>query len=110
MIARELIAAENREVDVEKVFGPDGIWAELVANGEGYLGSEVVCESRLERRYRAFDYWVSHLAFESFRRARQFELEQFAKLIATEGLLAKESFLGAYYEPDIDEGTDIVPA
>jgi hypothetical protein len=95
---------------VEKVFGSSGIWAELLGKAKGYLGSELVLESKTERLFRAFDYWTSHLEFQAFRAAHQFERDRFAQLVWFEGLLEREVFLGSYYESDSDEGTDIVPA
>jgi hypothetical protein len=105
-----LIANEGREGDVERVFGPAGIWSELLGKAAGFLGSELTCKSRTERRYRACDSWTSHWEFEWFRKRRQVDCERFVQLVASEGLLEREIFLGAYYvnEPGSDE--DIVPA
>ena len=60
--------------------------------------------------YTGFDYWTSHLDFEAFRATYQVECERFAELVAFEGLLHKETFLGSYYEEGPDDETDIVPA
>jgi hypothetical protein len=109
-VSRQLIAAPGREADVEKIYGSSGLWSELLSRAEGYLGSELVCESRARGEYVAFDYWMSHLEFEAFRSEYRAECERFAQLVAFEGLLEQEVFLGSYYEGDSDEGTDIVPA
>jgi hypothetical protein len=82
----------------------------LLGKAKGYLGSALVSESKVERLYAAFDYWTSHIEFEAFRATYKVECERFAELVAFEGLLEKEVFLGSYYESDSDEGTDIVPA
>jgi len=107
-----LVASEGREGDVERVFGPAGIWSELLGKAAGYLGSELTCKSRTERRYRACDSWTSHWEFEWFRKQHQLDCERFAQLVASEGLLEREIFLGAYYvnESGPDDETDIVPA
>ena len=110
MVSRALLAATGREVDVEKLYSSSGIWNELLSRAEGYLGSELVCESRARRQYLAFDYWASHVEFENFRANHQAECERFAQLIALEGLLEKEVLLGSYYETGPDEGSDLVPA
>lgn len=106
-----MVAGEGREGDLKRVFGPNGSWSDLLGKAAGYLGSELVCKSRRERRYRAFDYWTSHWEFEFFREAHQKELERFTEWVMNDCLLEKEIFLGAYYrdEPEPDEGTDIVP-
>jgi hypothetical protein len=104
-----LVAAEDREADVERVYGSSGIWSELLSRADGYLGSELICESKVQRRYLAFDYWTSHFEFEAFRVKHQVALERFTELLVFEGLLQREVFLGSYYESDSDEGSDIVP-
>jgi hypothetical protein len=112
VVGRELVVSEGREADVLRIFGLDGIWSELLGKAAGYLSSELIYKSKVERRYWTFDYWTSHREFEFFREKHQAELERFAQWVANEGLLEREVFLGAYYkdEPGPDEGTDIVPA
>ena len=96
-------------MDLERVYGSSGIWSELLSRAYGYLGSELVSESKTERQYLAFDYWTSHVEFETFRVKYQVAVERFTELVAFEGLLQREVFLGSYYESDSDGGTDIVP-
>ncbi len=110
MVSRKLVAAEGCEGDIERLFGPAGIWSELLGKAAGYLGSELICESRKERCYRASDFWTSHWAFEWFREQRQRDCERFAQLVASEGMLEREVFLGAYYVDEPGDETDIVPA
>jgi hypothetical protein len=110
VVSRELVACEGRESDIERLFGPTGIWSELLGKAAGYLGSELICESRRESRYRAFDFWISHWEFEWFRERHQRECERFAQLVASEGMLEREIFLGAYYEDEPGDDTEIVPA
>ena len=95
---------------MEKIFGSSGIWSELLGGAEGYLGSELLLESKVERLYTAFDYWNSHVEFEAFRVTHQVECERFAQLVGFEGLLEKEVLLGSYYEEGPDDESDIVPA
>ena len=95
---------------MEKIFGSSGIWSELLSRAEGYLGSELVLESKVERLYAAFDYWTSHVDFGAFRATHRAECDRFVQLVAFEGLLQKETFLGSYYEEGPDDETDIVPA
>ena len=49
-----------------KVFGPDGLWSELLRRSDEYVKTELRAESDTERRYKTFDYWKSHLGFEVF--------------------------------------------
>ena len=111
MIVRGFQVSEGREADFEKVFAPDGIWAEFLAVSGRYLGTEVRVKSEAERSYQVIDYWRSHLDFETFRREHQLEYEKFSQMIANEGLVERETVLGTFYEdgPD-DEWTDLTPA
>ncbi|MGZ4890295.1 MAG: hypothetical protein ACXWBH_14030, partial [Candidatus Angelobacter sp.] len=68
MIVREFVVAEGREEDFKKVFGPEGIWFELLRRSAEYLGTDCRLEAQAERRYRVLDYWQSHESFEDFRR------------------------------------------
>ncbi len=112
MIVREFVISEGRERDFEKVFGSDGIWPELLRWSAEYLGTEFRLESKAGRRYKVFDYWQSHEDFESFRKQHQQQYEKFSQLIASDGLVLRETVLGSFYrnESDFDEGTGLVPA
>jgi hypothetical protein len=109
VIVREFVVVAGREEDFKKVFGPEGIWAELLRRSAEYLGTDCRLEAEAERRFRVLDYWLSH---ESFRRQYQLEYEKFSRLIASEGLVERETLLGSFYrgELDFDEGIDLVPS
>ena len=112
MIVREFVVAEGREEDFKKVFGPEGIWPELLCRSAEYLGTDCRLEAEAERRYRVTDCWQSHESFEDFRRRYQLEYEKFSRLIASEGLVERETLLGSFYrgDSDLDEGIDLVPS
>ncbi len=98
---------DGRQSDFEGVFGVAGIWTRLLSQADGYLGTEVWCESQESRRYRVKDFWNWHRNFETFRARFQREFERFENWIVSEGLIEKEQFLGAYYERrDEDGGED----
>jgi len=111
-VVREFVVAEGRERDFQKIYGPNGIWPELLRRSEEYLGTDWKLESETERRYRVFDCWRSHWGFESFRAWYQREYERFNRLIASEHLLERETFLGSFYKGDSDsgEGSLLAPA
>jgi heme-degrading monooxygenase HmoA len=77
VIVREFVVAEGREQEFLQVFGPGGSGPALLMTVDGYRGSESFLWSAAERRYRVFDRWSSHRAFEGFRRQRQQEYESF---------------------------------
>jgi hypothetical protein len=112
VIVREFVVAEGREEDFRKIFGPEGIWFELLRRSAEYLGTDCRLEAEAERRFRVLDYWLSHESFEDFRRQYQQEYEKFSRLIASEGLVERETLLGSFYrgDSDFDEGIDLVPS
>ena len=112
MIVREFVVALGRDEDFKKVFGSDGIWPELLRRSAEYLGTDCRLEAETERRYRVLDYWLSHESFEDFRQRYQPEYEKFSRLIASEGLVERETLLGSFYrgDSDFDEGIDLVPS
>jgi hypothetical protein len=112
VIVREFVVAEGREGDFKRIFEPEGIWSELLRRSAEYLGTDYRLEAEAERRYRVLDYWLSHEGFEDFRQRYQLECEKFSRLIATEGLVERETLLGSFYrsKSDFDEGIDLVPS
>lgn len=112
MIVREFVVAEGREEDFKKIFGPEGIWFDLLRRSAEYVGTDCRLEAEAERRYRVLDYWLSHESFEDFRQRYQLEYEKFSRLIANEGLVERETLLGSFYrgDSDFDEGIDLVPS
>jgi hypothetical protein len=91
--------ANGRRADFEVVFGAGGIWTRLLYEADGYLGTEFWCEVPASRQYRVRDLWLWHRDFENFRSQFQSEYERFGNWIVSDGLIEKEQFLGAYYEP-----------
>jgi hypothetical protein len=113
VIAREFWVIEGRQADFEKVFRPAGPWAELLGRSKQYLGTEFRLESQADRRYRVFDYWMSHWSFEDFRSRHQWEYERFSQEVV-KALVQREMIAGSFYEgdsgADFDAGTDLVPS
>ena len=100
---------DGRRADFETVFGTTGIWTRLLYQADGYLLTEVWCESLEWRQYRVRDFWSWHRSFEDFRKRFQSERERFGGWILSDGLIEKEQFLGAYYEPlDGEEDSSVL--
>lgn len=53
--------------EFEKAYGPDGTWARFFKSGNGYLETELLCESGERGRYVTIDRWVSQSDYERFR-------------------------------------------
>jgi hypothetical protein len=98
---------DGRQADLEVVFGPGGIWSELLRRAAGYVGTESWCESSTERRYRVRDFWRSHREFEVFRERFAAEVERFHSLLASEGIVSKFEVVGTYYD-ERGDGDDLV--
>jgi heme-degrading monooxygenase HmoA len=83
----------------------------MLRGAKGFLKSELFRESRVERRYRLWDFWRSHLQFEAFRAAQQQPIEELAQLNRSRELVLREVQLGAFYidEPG-EDWTDLTPA
>jgi hypothetical protein len=109
VVDRRFWVTDGRRADFEVVFGSGGIWQELLSCGDGYLATEVECESAAERRYRVRDFWARHLFFELFRERFAAESEKFERLLFSDGLVGREQFVGAYYEEEPGGGDELVP-
>jgi hypothetical protein len=70
----------------------------LLFRADGYLGTEIWCESPELRQYRVKDFWSWHRNFEVFRSRFHDDFEHFEKWVRSERLIEREQFLGAYYE------------
>jgi hypothetical protein len=102
VVDRRFWIADGRRAEFEAVFGPRGLWLQLLSKADGYLHTELRCESSELAKYRVKDWWAWHRNFERFRAQRQEELERFEEWLRAERVIEKEQFLGAYYEKPED--------
>jgi hypothetical protein len=98
VVDRRFWIADGRRADFEAAFGLGGPWSKLLYQADGYLLSELWCESPQSSQYRLKDFWNWHRNFEVFRARFHAELERFEEWLRSDGLIEKEQFLGAYYE------------
>lgn len=52
--------------EFERVYGPDGEWAQFFSQGAGYIGTELLHDVELESRYLVIDRWESAEAYNAF--------------------------------------------
>ena len=52
----------------EKAYGPNGDWAKLFGQGEGYIRTELIRDPKTPGRYVTVDFWKSRQAFERFKK------------------------------------------
>ena len=88
------------------MFGPGGFWPSFLGQAEGFIATELKCESPGDGRYRVRDFWNWHRGFEVFRGRFAEGFAEFDRQIVDE-LVEKQEFVGAYYEAD---GDDLVSA
>jgi len=59
--------------EFEKVYGPDGEWAEFFRAGAGYVGTELLRDLEIPGRYLVLDRWESRDAYNAFVEANSDE-------------------------------------
>jgi heme-degrading monooxygenase HmoA len=59
--------------EFERVFGPDGQWAEFFREGRGYVGTELLRDVEAPSRYLVIDRWESADAYNTFVAERREE-------------------------------------
>jgi heme-degrading monooxygenase HmoA len=62
-----IFSYEAREpAEFERVYGPEGEWAEFFRRGTGYVGTELLREPESPGRYLVLDRWESAEAYNAF--------------------------------------------
>jgi len=52
--------------EFERVYGPDGEWAQFFRQGRGYVGTELLRDLEVPGRYLVVDRWESAEAYNAF--------------------------------------------
>jgi heme-degrading monooxygenase HmoA len=52
--------------EFERVYGPNGEWAEFFRGGAGFLGTELLRDVEIPGRYLVIDRWASPEAYQAF--------------------------------------------
>ena len=94
VILWEFRVREGREAAFETAYGPDGDWARLFRRAVGYLGTELLADPDLPRRYLTIDRWVSAEAHREF--SRQWKTEYETLDSTCESLTEVERRLGSF--------------
>jgi heme-degrading monooxygenase HmoA len=90
----EFIVRPAQQAQFERHYAPDGTWARLFRQADGYLGTELLRDRANALRYVTVDRWRSVEAYRAFR-------ERFAEAYAAldrdcEGLTTHEAPLGEF--------------
>lgn len=79
--------------EFERVYGPEGEWAEFFRRGAGYVGTELLRDSETAGRYLVLDRWESGEAYNAFVEANRDEF------------MARVDDTRVYYEQELRLGT-----
>jgi heme-degrading monooxygenase HmoA len=52
--------------EFERVYGPNGEWAEFFRRGKGYIGTELLSDVEVPGRYLVIDRWESAETYNAF--------------------------------------------
>ena len=77
----------------ERVYGPDGEWAEFFRQGRGYIGTELLRDVEASGRYLVVDRWESADAYNAFIAERR------------EEYMARVDAAGFHYDSELRFGT-----
>ncbi len=80
--------------EFEKMYSPDGSWADLFRQHPGYVRTELHRDLQMPGRYITIDYWQSKAACSVFRRRFASEFEALDE--QCERLTEEETYLGEF--------------
>jgi heme-degrading monooxygenase HmoA len=79
--------------EFERVYGPDGDWAEFFRQGRGYIGTELLRDVEAPGRYLVVDRWESADAYNAFVAERR------------EEYMERVDAAGVHYDSELRFGT-----
>ena len=80
--------------EFERIYGPDGEWAQLFRKGGGYRRTELILDLETPRRYLTIDVWASREAYLRFKKEKQAEYQAIDEKCAS--LTDAEEFVGMF--------------
>ena len=84
--------APDRAAEFLEHYAPDGTWARLFRQADGYLGTELYQDRARASRFITVDHWRSEAAFRDFKRRFAAEFEQLDRRCGA--LTLREAALG----------------
>ena len=75
VIVWEFRVRPAKQREFERVYGPDGVWAELFGSGRGYIRTELIRDLKKARRYLTIDVWTSGEAYSRFKKKNRSEYQ-----------------------------------
>jgi len=77
----------------ERVYGPEGEWAQFFRRGRGYIGTELLRDAETPSRFLVIDRWDSADAYNAFATAHRVEF------------MERVDDTRAYYDQELRLGT-----
>jgi hypothetical protein len=96
VILWEFLVRQGCEAAFERAYGPEGGWAHFFRRDGGYLGTELLADPDVPRRYLTIDRWVSQAAHEDF--SRRLKAEYDVLDASFEPLTERETRLGSFQD------------
>jgi heme-degrading monooxygenase HmoA len=94
VVVWEFQVKAGKSDEFERVYGPDGDWAQLFRKGEGYRRTELIRDLEAEGRYLTIDFWASREGYLRFSEENQAEYRAIDE--KCESLTQAEALLGTF--------------
>jgi quinol monooxygenase YgiN len=94
LLVWEFHVKPGSEPHFERIYGPQGEWANFFRQDPNYCGTDLVRDSNHPGRYVTLDYWTSRTAYADFLTRHADEYQKIDALC--EEMTEKEAALGAY--------------
>ena len=90
----EFLVPPPRRAEFERAYAADGLWAQLFARAEGFVGVELLRCTEQDGRYLTVDRWRSQADLRAFQRDHGTEYATLDRRL--EGIAAIENRIGAF--------------
>ena len=94
VIAWQFDVVPEKTEEFEQRYGSHGVWHDLFARSEGYIGTRLLCDSARMHRYVTLDLWTSEAAFQELQERYKQEYEDLDAALAH--LTSSEIRLGSF--------------
>ncbi|MBS4029640.1 MAG: hypothetical protein KGZ58_13515 [Ignavibacteriales bacterium] len=90
----EFIVRANTIREFEFHYNANGTWVTFFQKGNGYLGTELLKDNTMNRKYVTMDKWISEAAYQKFREEHINEYQSLDAQCAS--LTESETHIGTY--------------
>lgn len=90
----EFLVKPEARSQFERIYGPDGYWAQLFRRSPEYYGTTLLRDRDHPERYLTLDHWASREALQQFK--QEYHAEYAALDQKCESLTERETFIGNF--------------